>query len=89
VRRESADANILLGVGVSPGLAIGKIAHISAQNFDIQEKSSNPPPLEEANLQKAIREAVTELTAHTAASTGESQNRCRASRNFFSARRIA
>lgn len=61
VQRESTDANILLGVGVSPGLAIGKVTHIRAQGFDIQESAANPPSVEKTNLQNAIRIAVTEL----------------------------
>ncbi|MGZ3723926.1 MAG: glucose PTS transporter subunit IIA, partial [Bdellovibrionales bacterium] len=53
--RKSTDANVLTGVGVSPGLAIGRITRIQKQNFNIKEKATGSAAQEESALQTAIQ----------------------------------
>jgi phosphocarrier protein FPr len=60
-KRESTDPNILTGVAISPGLAIGRVFQLKAETFDIIEKSSQPANKEKVSLSKAIDTATGEL----------------------------
>jgi phosphoenolpyruvate-protein phosphotransferase len=61
--RTSTDANVLFGVGVSPGLAIGRIARIHQQTFKIEEAAKTGTAQEKASLRKAIENALAELAS--------------------------
>lgn len=63
---ESKDPNVLMGVAVSPGLAIGRVARIHERKFKIQEVSALSSAQEKANLLQAIQRGLAELEAlHT------------------------
>lgn len=60
-KRESTDPNILTGVAISPGLAIGKVYQLRAESFNVVEKASLPAVKEKASLSNAINAAAGEL----------------------------
>lgn len=60
-RVRSQDPNILSGVGISPGLALGRVHQIRATTFKIVEKSNLEPGKEKDLLNKALFTARQEL----------------------------
>lgn len=62
-RAKSADPNVLNGVGISPGLAIGRVYQVRTESFAITEKSKLDAAQEKSLLNKALATAVQELSA--------------------------
>lgn len=61
-RSRSQDPNVLTGVGISPGLAIGKVYQVKAENFQFQEDSTTDIDTEKSFLQAALAKATTQLS---------------------------
>jgi phosphocarrier protein FPr len=61
--KASADPNVIAGIGVSPGLAIGRVQQIRERKFNIPEKSSRASRDENAELGRALHQAAGELGA--------------------------
>jgi phosphocarrier protein FPr len=59
----SSDPNLLRGVAVSPGIAIGRVHQVRGEKFDLQEKSTLTPAEENAALDRALGAAATDLNA--------------------------
>lgn len=60
-RAKSNDPNVLTGVGISPGLAIGRVHQIRTETFAIEEKSKINAAQEKSLLNKALSSARQEL----------------------------
>lgn len=56
-----SSAEGLNGVGISPGLAIGRVHHMRRGTFTIVEASTLKPSAEKANLTRALQQASEEL----------------------------
>jgi phosphoenolpyruvate-protein phosphotransferase len=61
VRTASRDGNVLTGVAVSPGLAIGRVQQIRAQTFAIVEQSTTSVNDERTALNQALETGLREL----------------------------
>jgi len=61
-RKASQDPNVLTGVGISPGLAIGKVHQVRTESFVIEEHSKSDGAVEKSLLSKALATAVSELS---------------------------
>jgi len=59
-RRASTD-KLLVGVGVSPGLAIGRVVRLTTQSFHIREAAVGSPAQERTDLLGAIESATADL----------------------------
>lgn len=73
-RPRSRDPNVLSGVGISPGLAIGRVHQVRGETFQISEKSNLNAPQEKTLLNKAIgaaREDLSALVAQVKSQTGD------------------
>ena len=62
-KRTSTDANVMHGVGVSPGLAIGRIHQILTVALNVRERAEGSPEDEAKRLDQALRDAKTALEA--------------------------
>lgn len=62
-RAKSDDPNVLNGVGISPGLAVGRVHQVRSESFAIAEKSNLNAAQEKSLLTKALAAARSELTA--------------------------
>jgi len=60
---KSNDPNVLTGVGISPGLAIGRVHQVRTEIFVITEVSKLDGSQEKSVLNKALATAQTELSA--------------------------
>ncbi|HEY9644541.1 MAG TPA: phosphoenolpyruvate--protein phosphotransferase [Coleofasciculaceae cyanobacterium] len=58
----SADANLILGVPASPGVAVGTIFRIRTQDIAVAETAQHPPE-ERRKLEKAVDQAKLEVEA--------------------------
>lgn len=56
-----SDSKVLSGIGVSPGMAIGRIHLVQAEHFQIPEQANTSPEKEEATLQRAIATSTGDL----------------------------
>lgn len=61
--RKNNDPNVLTGVGISPGLAIGRVHQVRNESFTITENSKLDAAREKSVLNKALATAQTELSA--------------------------
>jgi phosphoenolpyruvate-protein phosphotransferase len=59
--KRERNANTLWGVGVSSGVAIGRIYRVQSETFAIVRAASQPPNEERAQLTDAIETALTQL----------------------------
>lgn len=64
--RRPSTANVLGGVGVSPGIAIGRVHQIRGEAFQISENAATSAEQEKRALDQAINEAMGELRALSA-----------------------
>ncbi|AOY00956.1 phosphoenolpyruvate--protein phosphotransferase [Jeongeupia sp. USM3] len=62
VKPKSGDANVLLGVSASPGLAVGQIFQIRQEAIDVAEQGGDAQ-VERAKLDAALKEARHQLEA--------------------------
>jgi multiphosphoryl transfer protein len=60
--KRSTDENLLIGVGVSPGCAIGRIHLVRAETLSFTENSTLSPEAEETVLDEAMERAKQELS---------------------------
>jgi hypothetical protein len=63
VRAKSSDPDVLTGVGISPGLAIGRVYQVRGESFEITETSTLDAAAEKTSLNKALAAARAELNA--------------------------
>lgn len=61
VAKTSSDPNLLIGVGVSPGLAVGRIHRVRRESLQFDEVSRLSPEKEESLLNEARRRAAGDL----------------------------
>ena len=74
--RVSNDANVITGVGVSPGLAIGRVHQIRTEELQIRERSTTSLVEERARLDQALaaaKVALQDLLKQVTAQTGASR----------------
>lgn len=60
-KRTSVDPNLILGVGASPGVAIGRIHQVQAERFEFREQAARSSADEKSLLTKALQTAAFEL----------------------------
>lgn len=59
--RRPSGANLLTGVGVSPGVAIGRVHQVRSETFKLVEKATGSAESEKEALDRALRDAKKEL----------------------------
>lgn len=61
IKKAPTRANALVGIGVSPGLAIGRIHRVKSETLQFAEASNTTPEKEEATLNRALEQAGSDL----------------------------